>query len=62
MKPALPGIDRGDDRPGGGAVGADIEVFGGAYRVTEVWRPMSQRVRDTPISEAAMIGAAIGAA
>jgi len=45
-------------------LGQDIEVFGGAYRVTEGLAALfgRERVRDTPISEAAMIGAAIGAA
>jgi pyruvate/2-oxoglutarate/acetoin dehydrogenase E1 component len=45
-------------------LGQDIEVFGGAYRVTEglAARFGARRVRDTPISEAAIIGAAVGAA
>ena len=44
--------------------GEDIAVFGGAYRVTEDCsaRFGEERVRDTPISEAAIIGAAVGAA
>ena len=45
-------------------MGEDIGVFGGAYRVTagllEMFGP--ERVRDTPISEIAIAGAAIGAA
>ncbi|MEM3046816.1 MAG: alpha-ketoacid dehydrogenase subunit beta, partial [Candidatus Bathyarchaeia archaeon] len=45
-------------------IGEDIGVFGGAWRVTkglfEEFGP--ERVRDTPISETAIIGAAIGAA
>ena len=45
-------------------LGEDIAVFGGAYRVTEglLARFGDSRVRDTPISEAAIIGAAVGAA
>src|SRR5512136_2324999 len=45
-------------------LGEDIAVFGGAYRVTEglLERFGESRVRDTPISEAAIVGAAIGAA
>jgi len=45
-------------------LGQDIAVFGGAYRVTEglLERFGEERVRDTPISEAATIGAAVGAA
>jgi len=44
--------------------GEDVGVFGGVYKVTkgllEKFGP--ERVRDTPISEAAIVGAAIGAA
>lgn len=44
--------------------GEDVAVFGGVYKVTkgllEEFGP--ERVRDTPISEAAIVGAAIGAA
>jgi pyruvate/2-oxoglutarate/acetoin dehydrogenase E1 component len=45
-------------------IGQDIALFGGAYRVTEGLLEMfgEERVRDTPISEAAIIGAAVGAA
>jgi len=45
-------------------LGEDIAEFGGAYRVTEGLLSMfgESRVRDTPISEAAIIGAAVGAA
>jgi len=45
-------------------IGQDIGVFGGAYRVTEGLLEMfgEERVRDAPISEAAIIGAAVGAA
>jgi pyruvate dehydrogenase E1 component beta subunit len=45
-------------------LGEDIAVFGGAYRVTEGLLEMfgEARVKDTPISEIAIAGAAIGAA
>ena len=45
-------------------LGEDIAVFGGAYRVTEGLLDIfgEDRVRDTPISEIAIAGAAIGAA
>jgi len=45
-------------------LGEDIGVFGGAYRVTEGLMEMfgEDRVRDTPISEAGIVGAAVGAA
>ncbi len=45
-------------------LGEDIAVFGGAYRVTEGLMEMfgEDRVCDTPISEIAIAGAAIGAA
>lgn len=45
-------------------LGEDIGEFGGAYKVTEglIDKFGEERVRDTPISETAIIGAAIGAA
>ena len=45
-------------------LGEDIGVLGGAYTVTSGLLEMfgEQRVRDTPISETAIVGAAIGAA
>jgi 2-oxoisovalerate dehydrogenase E1 component beta subunit len=45
-------------------LGEDIGVYGGAFKVTEgmLDRFGSDRVIDTPISEAAIVGAAIGAA
>lgn len=45
-------------------LGEDIAVFGGGYRVTEGLLDMfgEDRVKDTPISEIAITGAAIGAA
>ncbi|MHB1483688.1 MAG: alpha-ketoacid dehydrogenase subunit beta [Saccharofermentanales bacterium] len=45
-------------------LGEDIGIFNGSYRVTEGLYEMfgSERVCDTPISEIAIVGAAIGAA
>ena len=45
-------------------MGEDVALFGGAYGVTRglLQEFGEDRVRDTPISEAAMIGLAIGAA
>ncbi len=45
-------------------LGEDVAVFGGAYGVTRGLMQAygEERVRDTPISEAAMVGLAIGAA
>jgi len=45
-------------------LGEDIAAFGGAYRVTDglLARFGGSRVRDTPISEAAIVGAGVGAA
>jgi 2-oxoisovalerate dehydrogenase E1 component beta subunit len=45
-------------------LGEDIGVYGGAFRVTEglLGRFGPERVIDTPISETAIVGAAIGAA
>jgi pyruvate dehydrogenase E1 component beta subunit len=45
-------------------LGEDIAVFGGAYRVTEGLLDMfgEERICDTPISENAIAGAAVGAA
>ncbi|MDD5698429.1 MAG: alpha-ketoacid dehydrogenase subunit beta [Victivallaceae bacterium] len=45
-------------------LGEDIGIFNGAYRVTEGLLDAfgEDRVRDTPISEAAIVGAAVGAA
>ena len=45
-------------------LGEDIGVFNGAYRVTEglYEKYGPERICDTPISEAAIVGAAIGAA
>ncbi len=44
--------------------GEDIAVFGGAYRVTEglLDKYGEERIKDTPISEIAIAGAAVGAA
>ena len=45
-------------------IGEDIGAFGGAFKVTEGLQDRfgGARVIDTPISESAIIGAAIGAA
>lgn len=45
-------------------IGEDIGVYGGAYGVTRglIERFGPERVRDTPISENAIVGAAVGAA
>ncbi|MFQ6044705.1 MAG: alpha-ketoacid dehydrogenase subunit beta, partial [Candidatus Poribacteria bacterium] len=45
-------------------MGEDIGTYGGCYKVTEglLAEFGSERVRDTPISEAGFIGAALGAA
>jgi pyruvate/2-oxoglutarate/acetoin dehydrogenase E1 component len=44
-------------------LGEDIALFGGGYRVTEglLDRFGEERVKDTPISEIAIVGAAVGA-
>src|SRR5205085_12419259 len=45
-------------------LGEDIGAYGGAFKVTEglMAKYGSERVIDTPISEAAIVGAAAGAA
>ena len=45
-------------------MGEDIAVYGGAFKVTEGMLEQfgEERVIDTPIAEAGMIGAAVGAA
>lgn len=45
-------------------IGLDIGRFGGTYKATEkLWEEFGdERVRDTPLSEAAIAGAAVGAA
>lgn len=45
-------------------MGEDVGVYGGAYKVTEglLQEFGEERVRDTPLSEAVIVGAAIGAA
>ena len=45
-------------------IGEDVALFGGAYGVTRglLQEFGDSRVRDTPISEAGMVGLAIGAA
>jgi len=57
-------IEEMDRDPNVVLLGEDIAVFNGPYRVTEglYEKYGEKRVRDTPISEAAIVGAAIGAA
>ena len=57
-------IEEMDRDPNIVLLGEDIAVFNGSYRVTEgLYEKYGElRVRDTPISEAAIVGAAIGAA
>jgi len=57
-------VEEMDRDPNVVLLGEDIAVFNGSYRVTEglLEKYGEERVRDTPISEAAIIGAAIGAA
>ena len=45
-------------------IGEDVGIYGGAFRVTRGMLEEfgEERVRDTPISEAAIAGAAVGAA
>lgn len=45
-------------------IGEDVGIYGGAFRVTEglLDRYGSKRIVDTPISEAAIVGASVGAA
>src|SRR3989304_8263945 len=45
-------------------MGEDITIYGGAFAVTKgLWKEFgSERVRNTPLSEAAFTGAGIGAA
>ena len=45
-------------------IGEDIGFYGGTNKVTEgLWQEFGpERIMDTPISEAAIIGAALGAA
>ena len=45
-------------------LGEDIGVYGGAFKVTDglLARFGEERVMDTPLSEAAIVGAAVGAA
>src|SRR6266542_167024 len=57
-------IEEMDRDPGVFLLGEDIGKYGGAFKVTEglMAKCGEQRVIDTPISEAAIIGAAAGAA
>ena len=53
-----------DERPEVFILGEDIGIYGGAFGVTGdlYHRYGKERVRDTPISELGIVGAAVGAA
>ncbi len=56
-------IVMGEDVVGGAGTDGEMEAWGGVLGVTRgLWRKFGDRVMDTPISESAFIGAAIGAA
>ena len=56
-------IVMGEDVVGGAGTDGEMEAWGGVLGVTRgLWRKYGDRVMDTPISESAFIGAAIGAA
>ncbi|MFN0172511.1 MAG: alpha-ketoacid dehydrogenase subunit beta [Bryobacteraceae bacterium] len=56
-------IVMGEDVVGGAGTDGEMEAWGGVLGVTRgLWRRFGDRVMDTPISESAFIGAAIGAA
>ena len=53
----------GEDVVGGQGAAGEMDAWGGVLGVTKgLWAKFGDRVRDTPISESAFIGAAIGAA
>ena len=53
----------GEDVVGGEGAAGEMDAWGGVLGVTKgLWPKFGERVRDTPISESAFIGAAIGAA
>jgi pyruvate dehydrogenase E1 component beta subunit len=62
VREALSGLLEADDRVF--LMGEDIGVYGGAFGVTAglIERFGGERVRDTPISEIAIVGAGVGAA
>ena len=56
-------IVMGEDVVGGAGTDGEMEAWGGVLGVTRgLWKKYGDRVMDTPISESAFIGAAIGAA
>src|SRR5207237_7882903 len=53
----------GEDVAGGSGTDGEMDAWGGPLGVTKgLWSKFGDRVMDTPISESAFIGAAIGAA
>ncbi len=53
----------GEDVVGGQGTEGEMDAWGGVLGVTKgLWAKFGDRVRDTPISESAFVGAAIGAA
>ncbi len=53
----------GEDVAGGSGANGEMDAWGGPLGVTKgLWRKFGDRVMDTPISESAFVGAAIGAA
>ena len=56
-------IVMGDDVAGGSGADGEMDAWGGPLGITKgLWSKFGDRVMDTPISESAFIGAAIGAA
>src|SRR5438045_1188902 len=56
-------IVMGEDVAGGCGTDGDMDAWGGVLGVTKgLWGKFGDRVLDTPISESAFVGAAIGAA
>jgi pyruvate dehydrogenase E1 component beta subunit len=53
----------GEDVVGGSGAPGEMDAWGGPMGVTQgIWREFPDRILDTPISESAFIGAAVGAA
>lgn len=53
----------GEDVAGGSGAGGEMDAWGGPLGVTKgLWSKFGDRVMDTPITESAFVGAAIGAA
>ena len=56
-------IVMGEDIVGGSGADGEMDAWGGVLGVTKgLWGKFGDRVLDTPITESAFIGAAIGAA